>query len=860
MELKTGAKLGPYEILSPIGAGGMGQVWKARDTRLGRTVAIKVSAAKFSERFAQEARAIAALNHPNICTLYDVGPDYLVMEYVEGQEIKGPLPLDQALALAIQLAGALEAAHRKGITHRDLKPANILTTKSGVKVLDFGLAKVAQTKEAAANDETVTRALTQEGSIVGTLQYMAPEQLQGKATDARADIFSFGCVLYEMLTGERAFDGANAASVIAAVMEREAPSVAEVAPAALDRVVKKCLAKDPDERWQTARDLRDELMWIAGGGTEVPLQAEARPTWFPWAAAALLGLTAVSLAVVHLREKPAEFPTLRYTIAAPEKTSLQVGGIGVNPFSVSPDGRRLVFRTQTSDGKNQLWVRSLDSLAAQPLAEGGADPFWSPDSKSIGFSAGGKVKKLDLAGGPALALADNGPYGGAWGSQGVIIFPQKGGGALVRIPASGGSPIPVTKWAKGEPQHAYPWFLPDGRHFLFVTLSAGPTGHYQISIGSLDSLESKALLEADSTAIYSEGRLLFVRESTLMAQPFDPKRLATTGEAVPVAEHVRRISAFPAAIFSASAGGLLAYSAYSADESAGGFSLTWLDRSGARLSTLGDPRSYLFPNFSPDRKSLAVRIVPNGNSGSDIWVFDVARGVRTRFTFDTAEYVAIWSPDGRTIVYSSRKSGHFDLYRKASDGTSAEELLYSDDHDKQPTSWSPDGKFLLYQTGGNTWVLSLTPEKPGAPLKPFLFAPTAINGTNAQFSPDGRWVSYQSNESGRTEIYAAPFPGPGGKRQVSLAGGTLARWRRDGKEIFFIAPDRKLMAAEVNMQGAALEMGAVHPLFGLVTSFLGYNYDVSLDGQKFLAVVAPEQQGPEALLTVVQNWTAGLKK
>ena len=625
-----------------------------------------------------------------------------------------------------------------------------------------------------------------------------------------------------------------------------------------------CLAKDPDERWQTAADLKAELLWITGGGTGVPRQAEGRPTWVPWAAAGVLAFAAAFavLAVDYVRHRPAELPTLRYTIAAPEKTSLLVGGIGVNPFSVSPDGCRLVFRAQTSDGKNQLWVRSLDSLAAQPLAgtEGGADPFWSPDSKSIGFSAGGKLKKLDLAGGPALALADIGPYGGAWGSQGAIVFPQKDGGALVRIPASGGSPSPVTKWTKGEPQHAYPWFLPDGRHFLFVTLTAGPTGHYQIRIGSLDSLESKALLEADSTAIYSERRLLFVRESTLMAQPFDPDRLATNGEAVPVAEHVRRISAFPAAIFSASAGGLLAYSAGAADESTGGNSLAWLDRSGARLSTMGDPRNYQAPNFSPDRKSLAVRIGGNLNSGGDIWVFDVVRGVRTRFTFDTTEGAAIWSPDGRTIVYNSRKSGRLDLYRKASDGTSAEELLYSDDHDKRPTSWSPDGKFLLYASGGNTWVLSLTTEKPGVPLKPFLFAPTAINGTNAQFSPDGRWVSYQSNESGRNEIYAAPFPGPGGKRQVSLAGGILPRWRRDGKEIFFITPDRKLTAAEVNIQGAALEMGAVHPLFGLLNSFLGYNYDVSLDGQKFLAVVASEQQGLEPLVTVVQNWQAGLKK
>ena len=506
MELKPGAKLGPYEILSPIGAGGMGQVWKARDTRLGRTVAIKVSAAKFSERFAQEARAIAALNHTNICTLYDVGPDYLVMEYVEGQEIKGPLPLDQALALAIQLAGALEAAHRKGITHRDLKPANILTTKSGVKVLDFGLAKVAQTKEAAANDETVTRALTQEGSIVGTLQYMAPEQLQGTETDVRADIFSFGCVLYEMLTGKRAFDGANAASVIAAVMEREAPSVGGVAPASLDWALRRCLAKDPDERWQSAGDLKAELLWIAGGGTEVPRQAEARTTWFPWIAAALLGLAAVSVTVVHLREKPAELPAVRFELVPPPKASFSMFDDGESAL-VSPDGRRIVFSVAGADGKSQLWVRSLDASAAQPLAgtDGGIPAFWSPDSRTIAFGADGKLKKIEASGGPALTLADAPALrGGSWNNQGVIVYSPNSMAAdsttvaLMRISSAGGTPSPATKFSEGEVRHHYPWFLPDGRHFLFEAC-ASRGDHATVRLGSLDSTETKVLMEANPT-------------------------------------------------------------------------------------------------------------------------------------------------------------------------------------------------------------------------------------------------------------------------------------------------------------------------------------------------------------------------
>jgi serine/threonine protein kinase len=404
MEIQPGAKLGPYEILSSIGAGGMGHVWKARDTRLDRIVAVKTSAAKFSERFETEAHAVAALNHPNICTLYDVGPDYLVMEYAEGAEIKGPMPFDQALTYAIQLASALEAAHRKGITHRDLKPANILVTKSGIKVLDFGLAKFEQSKAAVAADEALTRAaLTQEGSIIGTLQYMAPEQLQGKPAHTQADIFSFGCVLYEMLTGKRAFDGANSASVIAAILERQAPSVGQVAPAALDRLLKKCLAKDPDERWQTAHDLKDELTWIAGGGTEVPGQAEARPTFWIGATAVAM-LIAAGLAFLYFRPKPPiETPVIRSSIETPEITALRP-----TPPALSPDGRKLVFSAISADGKVQLWTRSLDALTAQPLAgtDGGQAPFWSPDSKSIGFFADGKLMRIDAAGGPVVTLTD----------------------------------------------------------------------------------------------------------------------------------------------------------------------------------------------------------------------------------------------------------------------------------------------------------------------------------------------------------------------------------------------------------------------------------------------------------------------
>ena len=636
MELNPGAKLGPYEILSRIGAGGMGQVWKARDTRLNRIVAIKISAAKFSERFAQEARAIAALNHPHICTLHDVGPDYLVMEYVEGPQIGGPLPLDRVLRLAIELASALEAAHRQGITHRDLKPGNILVTKSGIKVLDFGLAKIEHTKEAAANDQTLTKAITQEGSIVGTLQYMAPEQLQGKATDARADIFSFGCVLYEMLTGKRAFDGANTASVIAAIMDREPPPVAQVAPPALDWALRRCLAKDPDERWQSARDLRAALERVSDSATEVTSQLKPDHSRRMWIAAiVVVTLAAVAVSAIHFREKPPETPVMRFSIAPPEKNRF---ARVATPPAVSPDGRQVVFAATSDDGKSQLWLRPLDSLTAQPLAgtENAIYPFWSPDNKSIGFFAAGKLKKMDVSGGPATTLADaSQARGGTWSHDGVIVFAPTPYSGLQQVPASGGVVRPATRFDTGAPPQRFPWFLPDGRHFLYL-LGTGGRDQRTIRIGSLDSPgpDPTLLGGADSSAMYAQGHLLFVRGTTLVARPFDAKRLAFTGEEVPVAEHLLTRGIFNNSwVFSVSANGVLAYQ--SAGVSA--LHLTWLDRAGKRLGTVGDPGDLGEVQFSPDRRTAAVT-VGEASSGkeNDIWLYDVLRGLRTRFTFGPA--------------------------------------------------------------------------------------------------------------------------------------------------------------------------------------------------------------------------------
>ena len=858
-----------YKITSKLGEGGMGEVYRATDTKLGRDVAIKVIPDAFASdagrmaRFAREAQVLAALNHPNIAAIYGVEERALVLELVEGPTLaertaQGSIPVEEALPIARQIAEAVEYAHERGIIHRDLKPANIKLTgpASGhpgrVKVLDFGLAKLTE-----QGKEGVT-APTQTMAIAGTPGYLAPEQLQGKPADARSDIFAFGCVLYELLSGRRAFPGNTLAASLAATALAE-PKAIEGAPKELEKLVRRCLRKDPARRTQHMGDVRlalEDLEQDSESGKLSGAEAQPAGSRLGWIAAALLGLAAVSITVIHLREKPAELPVVRLALLPPEKTRFS------GPALVSPDGRRIAFTTTSADGKSQSWVRALDAPAAQPVLGTGRAAFWSPDSRAIGFTADGKLKRIDAAGGPPLTLADASALrGGSWSPQGVIVFAPDRTGALMRVAAAGGATAPATKLdaARGENTHRFPWFLPDGRHFVFSAGSSG-SDHMAIRIGSLDSLESKVLLEADSNAIYAQGYLLFLRETTLMAQPFDAKRLTLTGEAAPVAEQVPRWTTTEYGLFSASETGLLAYQAGAEFDN---LRLTWMDRSGKRLSTAGDPGNLGWMELSPDQKSAAVQVTERNNT--DIWIYDLARGLRTRFSFDpAAEREAVWSPDGRIVLFNSDRKGRFDLYRKASDGTGAEELLYSDGLDKYPNSWSPDGKFLLYsaidpKTGYGIWVLPL-----GAGAKPYPWLQTRFFERNAQFSPDGRWVAYHSNESGRDEIYVIPFrPGggaPGGKRQVSTAGGTLPRWRRDGKELFYIGLDQKLMAAEVGAKGGTFENGPVSALFGPLISGRGFLYDVAADGQRFLAVVPPEQGTNAEPLTVVQNWTAGLKK
>jgi Tol biopolymer transport system component/predicted Ser/Thr protein kinase len=869
----------------------MGEVYKARDTRLDRVVAIKVlpthlaDGTNLRERFEREAKTIASLNHPHICTLYDTGHqdeiDFLVMEYLEGETLaqrlqKGSLPIQQVLQFAIEIADALDKAHRKGITHRDLKPGNVMLTKSGSKLLDFGLAKLKQEVAPTISDSqlpTMKNAITGEGTILGTLQYMAPEQVEAKEVDARTDIFAFGTVVYEMATGKKAFEGKTSASVMAAILKDEPPamsSLTPMTPPALDRVVKKCLAKEPDQRWQTATDLCGELKWIAEGGSQADMAARVAghrvtPVRLLAAVAAIAVVVALSLAFLHFREPPPEAPVLRMTILPPDNTTLDFTN-GLSLPALSPDGKRIVFGARSADGKTPLWVRSLDALTAQPLAgtEGAAFPFWSPDSRFIAFFADGKLKKIDASGGPALTLADA-PVGrgGTWNRDGVIIFtPTNTADELLRVSSAGGTSSPISG-VKGR----LPWFLPDGRHFLYQN----QPGNLTIFVGSLDGGESKVVTEAGSNALYAQGHILFLRNGTLMAQPFDPKRLVTTGEAVPAAEQVQTVlNSGTVGVFSVSETGMLAYRTGMAF---GGLRLTWFDRTGKQGATVGEPADLVAFHFSPDRKSLAAAI--QDISHTNIWTYDVSRGLRTRLTFDPAfDNDPVWSPDGRSVVFRSNRKGHFDLYRKSANGAGSEELLYGDNLGKIPTSWSADGKFLLYltgvvgnsfaRTGGDLWALPLTPQRPGDPLKPFLILQTSFNVFDAQFSPDSRWIAYVSNESQRAEIYVTPFPpplsGPGGKRQVSTAGGTQPRWRQDGKEIFYMGPDRRLMAAEVQAKGGVLEVGQVRPLFGAMGMAQGNPlYDVSADGQHFLFRTFPEQKTGDPL-TLVQNWTVGLKK
>jgi dipeptidyl aminopeptidase/acylaminoacyl peptidase len=876
MTLTTGTRLGPYEILSPLGAGGMGEVYKARDTRLDRTVAIKILPPRFSEdadmkqRFEREAKAISALAHVNICALYDVGThegtEYLVMEHLEGQTLAGrlsdgPLPPEQLLKVSVEIAAALDAAHHAGIIHRDLKPGNVMLTKSGVKLLDFGLAKTAlpavKSSSATSLPTEMPRAITQQGTILGTFQYMAPEQLEGREADARSDIFSFGAVLYEMATGRKAFEGKSQAALISAILKDEpAPisTVAPMTPPALDRVVKTCLAKDPEDRFQTAHDIKLQLQWIAEGGSQVGLPApvahrrKSRER-LAWGLAAAAAAAVAVLAVGFVRRAPVRPKLMRFELATPPEITT------IDAPRISPDGKIIAFNATDSSGKTRIWVRHLDALVAQPLAgtEGTTRPFWSPDSKFLGFFAEGKLKKLEVSGGPTQKICDA-PTGadGSWSAEGVILFDGRTTDPIYRVSAAGGTPVVAAKIepSRKETSVGWPEFLPDGRHFLYLVTGQKPEDS-AYRIGSLDSADSKLLAPAQTLVSYAPpGYLLFVRDKTLVAQPFDAKALKTTGEPIPLAEHVGT-DAVGLARFSVSGDGTLAYRTGDT-----GDRFLWVDRSGKEGETVGDPGEYHNPAFSPAGDRLAFNLADPRSGKSDIWVRDLKRGVSSRFTFGTGDsFAPLWSPDGRLIVFRQ----DLDLFEKAVGGQGGEgKLLFKSDELKVPCDWSRDGRYIAFdslgkETGWDIWVMPVSGDR-----KPVPFLKTPFGELLPVFSPDGRFLAYQSNESGRYEVYVQSFPGPGGKWQISTAGGVEPRWRADGKELYYRAPDQRLMAVGIQ-NGSGFEAGPPQPLFQARFDMTPSRdrYLPTADGRRFLTV-APLGREAMSPTTVVLNWYADL--
>ena len=851
MSLALGTHLGPYEITAALGAGGMGEVYRARDTRLGRDVAVKVSAEHFGERFSREAHAIAALNHSHICHLYDVGPNYLVMEYLEGAPLKGPLPLQKALDYASQILDALDAAHAKGIVHRDLKPGNILLTKQGVKLLDFGLAK----HSGPLKDAEVTRSITRDGQIVGTLNYMSPEQLQGKDTDTRTDIFSFGLVFYGMLTGKLAFDGASAASVIAAILEREAPSVAQVAPSSIDRVLRRCLAKDPDQRWQSARDLKSALELAV----EPPGPVRARQTsQLAWIVAAVSVIAAIVGFWSAWQRPPVEEQSLQFRIATPPGAELLLGAGGGS--IISPDGRTVAFLA-TSGGSPKLWLRPLDSLEARELVgtEGAQFPFWSPDSRSLCFFSNSKLQRLDLGGGPAVPLADAPTgRGGTWNSNGMIVFAAAPASGLRQIAATGGPVTTVTTLnvAQGENSHRWPLFLPDGRRFIYLIRSDKPhvSGIY---LGSLDKpLEKTQLMENWIAGAYSRAHgnhpayLYSIRQQALLAQPWDIEHPQLLGNAVPVpgAHLVSYVSAFGRATLSVSDNGTILFGTGSDH-----YQLTWFNREGKALNTVGQPDRYAALRISPDGKRIAT-VLADAVGVPDIWLLDFARGIPSRLTFGKAFGTPIWSPNDQHISYHLLNNTK--IFERDANGPGQENTLLQSQNTVYLNDWSPDGRYLVYSQISpegryELWLLPTTGDR-----KPMPFPRTAFDQLQGQFSPDSKWIAYTSNESGRQEIYVQGFPAGGPRWLVSSGGGTLARWRRDGKEIFYRALDGKLMVAAVRNVPGGLEFGTPAALFRTSEpqGQFSYPYDVSSDGQKILALVPGEVAGDAASLSVIVNW------
>jgi eukaryotic-like serine/threonine-protein kinase len=867
MPLSAGTRLGPYEILALIGSGGMGEVYRAQDARLNRTIAIKVLPAQAAdrpemrERFEREARAVSALNHPHICGLYDIGQqagiDYFVMEYLEGETLaarlqKGPLPLDQLLRYAIQIADALTQAHRRGVLHRDLKPANIMLTKAGAKLLDFGLAKLRGPNQQAEALATMSLELTQKGTILGTLQYMAPEQLESKETDARTDIFAFGAVLYEIATGRKAFEGRSQASLISAIMSSEPAPISTLkplAPPALDHVIRRCLAKDPEARWQTAQDVLAELKWIDEAGSQTNPVAKRRTNREPlaWALAGVFAVSLAFISTLHFTQPEAEGHPIRFSLAPPNKVNLGPGDVP----TISPNGRRLVFAGTSAEGKRFLWLRSLDSTATVSLAgsDGATAPFWSADSRSVAFFAEGKLKRVDVAGGPPQTVCESGNARfGAWNRDGVIVLGVPGG-PLHRVPAAGGDPKPLLDLDKSRQEIAqsFPNFLPDGRHYLYLSRSAdaGKTGVY---LGSLDSKETKPVRISTAAKYSPPGFLLFGRQETLLAQPFDGRKLAVTGEPVRVTEQVGQFG--PVSLFSVSQNGVLVYRA----GPSANIQLAWCNRDGKRLP-IGDPGPYNQIVLSPDEKRVSVERIDSGSANVDLWLLDLSSGIFSRLTFDPArDSEAVWSPNSRELIFISNRKGRYNLYRKVIGG-GEEELLFESDEDKYPQQWLKDGSILFHPNrSGILYRLLLEGER-----KPTVLFRSAFESDLPRISPDGRWIAYQSIESNRWEVFVARFPAFTDKRQVSNAGGCQPMWRKDGRELFYLSLEGNMMVLDTKA-GGDFSAGLPHMLFQtrMTIDPVKVQYGVTGDGKRFM--IGEPAEASDKPINVVVNWSAELRK
>ncbi len=882
MSLSPGTQFGPYEIRSALGAGGMGEVYLARDSKLQRDVALKILPREVAtdpdriRRFETEARSASALNHPAIVSIYDLGQQdgqlFISMELVKGQTFRelfasGPLPSRRALHLAAQIADGLAKAHDAGIVHRDLKPDNLMVTDDGfAKILDFGLAKLADESEGTTGRPTVTDHATRPGSVMGTAGYMSPEQASGHAADHRSDQFSLGVVVYEMLTGRLAFDFPTPVERLSAVIREEPPPIAQLAPlvpAPVRWIVERCLAKAPSERYASTRDLardlataRDRLSELTTGSAAGIQPAPSRRwrEWLAWSAAAVFAIAAAALALRVFSTTDDGARVVRFSVAPPDGGTFS-SVVGASPFAVSADGQRLAFVADGPGRRRQLWIRSFDSLDAQPVpgTEGARHPFWSPDNRSIAFFADSRLKRVALSGGDVVTICEAGAgAGGTWNQDGTIVFAPSLETPLMRVSASGGTPTAATELdaSQGDSGHMAPVFLPDGRRFLFSLFGGGRMG---IFTGALDSREIRRVTTFDAVpGFVAPDLLLFVQpDGRLSAQRLEMTRLEPVGDVIPIAERVDTPG--PNAAFSASASGTLVYWAGSDAIT----QPTWFTRDGKVAGTLGAPAAYVDLAISPDGRQVAVDRVDDDPS---IWLLDVARGTATRETSGPGKYLStpIWAPDGRSIAYAKAEGTPPNVFvERLGVGTEGQRLVRSI-HQSFPQAWSPDGATIVYvtivpKTGADVWMVPTRGEPTPAPL---LVTPSSEN--RVRISPDGRWIAYNSNESGVFDVFVTRFPQPGQKWPVSIAGGQLPIWRRDGRELFYLAPDGSLMAAPIVLRDDEVDVGAPVKLFSVTTNVgpgLGTVYDVAPDG-RFLVNVAVRVTSPAA--AVIMNWPKSL--